>query len=118
MSFGTRLKMLRVKYRLDQDRMSKRLNVSQPVYSRYENDEKHMEDHHPFVQRVAEEFNISMQWLTSTDDDDLPVGDNNTGHHTTFSKIENNFTVPGEFIDIMLKQHELSEQILKLLTKK
>lgn len=47
MSFGTKLKMLRVTNKLNQDKMSKRLKVSQPVYHRYENDEKDVTENDP-----------------------------------------------------------------------
>jgi transcriptional regulator with XRE-family HTH domain len=40
MSFGRKLKMIRIEHNYDQKKMIEILNTSQPVYSRYENDEK------------------------------------------------------------------------------
>ena len=117
MSFGTRLKMLRIKYKLGQESMSKRLNVSQPVYSRYENDEKKIAENDPFVIRVAEEFKISREWLVAEDDDDFIVGKHDPVNYNNQGS-GNNYILPGEFFDILLKQHELNEQILRLLKKK
>ncbi|MGB3114792.1 MAG: helix-turn-helix transcriptional regulator [Ferruginibacter sp.] len=51
MSFGTKLKMLRTQYKLDQDQMAKRLSVSQPVYRRYEANKKKITPSDDFVSR-------------------------------------------------------------------
>ena len=51
MSFGTKLKMLRTQYKLDQDQMAKRLSVSQPVYRRYEDNKKKITPSDDFVSR-------------------------------------------------------------------
>lgn len=114
MSFGIRLKMLRVKYKLDQETMSRRLLISQPVYSRYENDAKLVEEYDPIVARVAAEFNISPQWLLSSDDEELLP-------HTGIPAGQQKIKKPGdhplqdELAEIMRKQFELNEQILRLL---
>ena len=42
--FGENLELLRVIHNLSQEEMSKRLNVSPPVYSRYESGEKEVDE--------------------------------------------------------------------------
>ena len=68
MSFGKKLKMLRVINKLNQTEMMQRLTVSQPVYSRYENDEKEVTENDEFVKRVVEEFDVTSKWLIAEND--------------------------------------------------
>lgn len=49
MSFGLKLKLLRTLHNLDQEKMSKLLNVSVPVYSRYESNQKKVNELDDFV---------------------------------------------------------------------
>ena len=111
MSFGNKLKILRVSNRLDQDAMSKKLSISQPVYSRYENDEKDVNEHNPVVQRVAAEFNVTAQWLLSEENSNL-LSEPDEEYTLPEKKYYN---VPKDFMDALLKQQQMTEQVLKML---
>jgi transcriptional regulator with XRE-family HTH domain len=113
MSFGKKLKTLRFTNQLDQNAMSKRLSVSQPVYSRYENDEKQVNENDEFVKRVAKEFGINIKSLVAEDDD-------TTNFETTaVAKTENYYNLPKDFMDAYFKQQQqMLEQILNVFGKK
>lgn len=98
--------------------MSKRLKISQPVYSRYENDEKSVGEEDDIVKRVAEEFGVSPQWLTSPDSNNFIFESGSIGAGAYgVGQIENYYSVPKEFIDTLIKQQQMTEQLLALLSK-
>ncbi|HRB30018.1 MAG TPA: helix-turn-helix transcriptional regulator [Ferruginibacter sp.] len=115
MSFGTKLKMLRTQYKLDQDQMAKRLSVSQPVYSRYEANKKRITPSDDFVNRVACEFDVTPDWLTADADQNVffETGSIATGA-TGIGQVENYYSVPKDFMDAFLKQQKMLE---KMFTK-
>ena len=110
MSFGNKLKILRVSNKLDQETISKKLNISQPVYSRYENDEKEVNEENPVLKRVVKEFHVSAKWLLGSRDG--LVAEEEHGYSTGN---ENYYRVPAAFLDALLKQQEMTEQLLVLL---
>ena len=112
MSFGNKLKILRVSNKLDQETISKKLNISQPVYSRYENDEKEVNEENPVVKRVAKEFHVTAKWLLGSAND--LVAEEDSGHP---SGNEDYYRVPKEFLDALLKQQEMTERVLGLLAR-
>lgn len=112
MSFGNKLKMLRVCNNLDQDTISKKLHISQPVYSRYENDEKEVNEDNPVVKRVSEEFDVPVKWLLTTENTNY-VSETGPDSRPTDT---NYYSVPKDFMDAFLKQQQMTEQMLKLLT--
>lgn len=113
MSFGNKLKLLRVSHKLDQETISKKLNISQPVYSRYENDEKTVSEETPLVKKVAEEFHVTAKWLLA------PlvslVADNAVDNPSTRG---NYYHVPKDFMDALLRQQQMTERVLNLLSEK
>ena len=113
MSFGNKLKILRVSNKLDQETISKKLNISQPVYSRYENDEKEVNEENPVVKRVAKEFHVTAKWLLGSADDRVAEED-----HGYESGDGGYYRVPAAFLDALLKQQEMTEQLLILLGRK
>ena len=117
MSFGKKLKTLRVINQLDQNDMCKRLNVSQSVYSRYENDEKKVTENDEFVKRVAEEFDVSTVWLATGDDDAAVLKKGSiTGVTNGTVQPENYYTLPKDYMDAFFKhQLHLMEMILNKL---
>ena len=110
MSFGNKLKIVRVSHRLDQDAISKRLNVSQPVYSRYENDEKEVNENNALVKKVAEEFHIDVTWL-------LSQGDEKVYDLHTCNDPQKNYgaAIPKELADAIIKQQHMMEQMMQML---
>lgn len=113
MSFGKKLKTLRFIQQLDQNTMCKRLSVSQPVYSRYENDEKQVNENDEFVKRVAKEFGVPIKSLVGEDD---AVANFET---TSDAKTEYYYNLPKDFMDAYFKQQQqMLEQILTVLAKK
>lgn len=113
MSFGKKLKILRISNGLDQDKISKRLNISQPVYSRYENDEKEVNESNPIVKKVAEEFDVTPYWLLSAENNML-----HEMREESFHQQHKYYTVPAAFLDAMLKQQQMIEDLLKMLSVK
>lgn len=113
MSFGNKLKILRVSNRLDQETISKKLNISQPVYSRYENDEKEVSEENPIVKRVAEQFNVTAKWLLE------PLTNVLAEEESSYElQKENYYRVPKDFLDAFLKQQEMTGRMLELLSEK
>jgi transcriptional regulator with XRE-family HTH domain len=118
MSFGRKLKMLRVHNGLNQNQMSKRLNISQSVLSRYESDKKRLTEYDDIVQRVVDEFKVSPKWLVAEDGNTtiFQSGSIATGSQG-IEQIENYYSVPKEFMYVWFKQlQQLLEQILNLLS--
>lgn len=119
MSFGIKLKLLRTMHKLDQNKMSERLNISQPVYSRYENDDKKVSLSDTIVQKVAKEFNVTGEWLTSTDNTNIVFENGSiTNGATGIGKIDHYYSVPKDFLDAFIKQQKMTEEILAMLVKK
>lgn len=116
MSFGKKLKTLRVYNQLDQIKMSQRLNVSQSVYSRYENDEKEVKETDEFVKRVAEEFDVTKSWLLTENDNSFLLGKNSSpaGTYPT-GQIDNYYNLPKDFMDAYFKQQQ---QMLEMILNK
>ena len=112
MSFGNKLRMLRVSNNLDQDTISKKLHISQPVYSRYENDEKEVNEDNPVVKRVSEEFDVPVKWLLTTENNSYV---SETAQDPRLPET-NYYSVPKDFMEAFLKQQQMTEQMLKLLT--
>ncbi|MEJ7609783.1 MAG: helix-turn-helix transcriptional regulator [Ferruginibacter sp.] len=112
MSFGNKLRILRISNNLDQDTISKKLHISQPVYSRYENDEKEVNEDNPVVKRVSEEFDVPVKWLlTAQNNSYVPESDpENRPPDPGY------YSVPKDFLEALLKQQQMTEQMLKLLT--
>ena len=120
MKFGNKLKLLRSMRSLDQDAMSKLLQVSQPVYSRYERNEKEVKEEDPFLERVSEVFGVSGEWLKSEDNTTTIVYENGSiasGATGTgiIGNVENYYAVPKEFMDAHIRQQELMEKLLEKL---
>jgi len=110
MSFGNKLKILRISNRLDQETISKKLSISQPVYSRYENDEKEVTEESPVLKRVTEVFNVSANWLLE------PLLVPHAEYESKNEMHEENYyRVPKDFLDAFLRQQRLTEQMLSLL---
>ena len=116
MSFGKKLKMLRVINKLNQTEMMQRLTVSQPVYSRYENDEKEVTENDEFVKRVAEEFDVTSKWLIAENDSTniFESGSISTSANG-LGQIENYYNLPKDFMDAYLKQQQ---QMLEMILNK
>ena len=110
MSFGNKLKILRISHRLDQETISKKLHISQPVYSRYENDEKEVNEDNPVLKRVMEEFNVSANWLLEPL---LSAADESKNIYELQDR--NYYRVPKDFLDAFVRQQRLTEQMLNLL---
>ncbi len=114
MSFSTNLKLLRISHKLDQETMSKRLNVSQPVYSRYEKDKKEIKESDDFVKRVCEEFDVTIQWLFNSSMDIMithPI-DPET------SQLERNYNIPREILNALLKQQQITESLVRIIKRR
>ena len=112
--------MLRMSHNLDQNSMGQRLNVSQPVYSRFENDKIALEENNDFVRRVIEEFTVTQKWLMSDDNNStiLESGSISTSANG-LGQIENYYNLPKDFMDAYFKQQQqMLEQILNVLGKK
>ena len=107
-------------HKLDQDKMSKRLNVSQPVYSRYENDDKKAKPTDDFVKKVSEEFNVSFDWLTSPDNTNIVFenGSISAGANGVIGKIDNYYSIPKDFLDAFIEQQKMTKEIIAMLAKK
>ena len=116
MSFGKKLKMLRMSHNLDQNSMGQRLNVSQPVYSRFENDKIALEENNDFVRRVIEEFTVTQKWLMSDDNNStiLESGSISTSANG-LGQIENYYNLPKDFMDAYFKQQQ---QMLEMILNK
>lgn len=112
MSFGNKLRMLRVSNNLDQDTISKKLHISQPVYSRYENDEKEVNEDNPVVKRVSEEFDVPVKWLLTAQNNSYSPETEGEGR----LPVNAYYSVPKDFLEAFLKQQQMTEQMLKLLT--
>lgn len=112
MSFGTKLKMLRTQFKLDQEQMAKRLNVSPPVYSRYEANKKSILPGDEFIHRVAGEFDVTPEWLIADGDNHVifESGSISSGG-TGIGPIENYYSVPKDFMDAFLKQQKMLEKM-------
>ena len=112
MSFGIKLKMLRTQYKLDQDQMAKRLSVSQPVYSRYEANKKSITPDDDFVTRVANEFDVTPEWLTTYGDRNVYFENGSIATGATgIGQVENYYSVPKDFMDAFLKQQKMLEKM-------
>ena len=117
MSFGKKLKTLRDRHHLEQKDMCKRLNVSQPVYSRYERVEKEVSENDGFVKRVAEEFDVTRKWLIAENDSTniFESGSISTSANG-LGQIENYYNLPKDFMDAYFKQQQhMLEIILKII---
>jgi len=118
MSFGKKLLTLRVTNNLNQNEMARKLNVSQPVYSRYENDEKDVTENDPFVKRVAEEFDATRKWLLN-DDDTSSIEPAKSKGNPNSGTTDNYYSLPKDFMDVYFKQQQqMLEQILSVVVKK
>ena len=122
MSFGTKLKMIRIEHKLDQNAMCKQLLVSQTVYSRYENDEKEVDENHPFVIAVAEAFNKSAKWLVAPDHKNNAVFESGSiVNGNGIGQVENYYSFPKNVMDTMLHtidtQQSMMKEILQMLSK-
>ena len=120
MSFGTKLKMIRTEHKLDQNAMSDILHVSQSSYSRYENDEKEVNENSPIVIAVAEAFSKNVKWLVEPEHKNKAVFEaGSIGSGTGIGQIENyNLNVPKEFMDALLNSQKMALEILQMLAKK
>lgn len=119
MPFAKKLKQIRLNHRLTQQDMGRRLQVSQPVYYRYEPGEKTPHGEDSILQRISNEFGVSAEWLISEDNNysfcqwehctsDAAKGFINTNNN-------NYYTVPKDFIDVFVKQQTILEKLILLL---
>jgi transcriptional regulator with XRE-family HTH domain len=113
MNTGTKLKLLRILHDLDQAKMAKLLNVSQPVYSRYENNEKSLAPDSLIVRRIHEEFDINYEWLVDTEIDPFQFTMAGAGNSKAGEQTNNYYSVPKEFMDVFLVQQQLFEKLIK-----
>jgi transcriptional regulator with XRE-family HTH domain len=98
--------------KLNQNEMSLKLNVSQPVYSRYENGDKEVDEKDEFVKQVAIEFDVTRKWLLNGDD----ITNNEESHN---SATESYYNLPKDFMAAYFKQQQLMlEQILNTVAVK
>lgn len=102
--------------------MSKLLRVSQSVYSRYENNEESVKADDPFIQRLSEEFGVSAKWLVNDDSninitfekDSIQPG----GVTGVIGQVENNYSVPKDFMDAFIAQQKMLEKLLEKVMEK
>ena len=96
--------MLRVTHQLSQNEMIKRLNVSQSVYSRYENDEKEVSENDAFVKCVAMEFDVTRKSLLGDDDESNSDEASNTiANPTAFGSLKNYYFIPIDLMERILE---------------
>lgn len=114
MSFGKKLKQLRFIHQLNQTKMIERLNVSQSVYSRYENDDKSVTENDDFVKRVAGEFDVTCKWLIN-DDGDKTISENVGNSTAEIKQLESCYSLPKDFMEVYFKQQQ---QMLEMILNK
>lgn len=118
MNFAKKLLTLRVTNNLNQNEMARKLNVSQPVYSRYESGEKEVRENDDFVKRVAEMFDVTRKWLLDEDDIQL-IEQPLLKDLNTAANVGNYYALPKDFMDVyFLQQQQMLEKILTVLAKK
>ena len=117
MSFGKKLKMLRVINKLNQTEMMQRLTVSQPVYSRYENDEKEVSENDGFVIRVSLEFKVTLEWLFDENDSSIFITQKTAQPEVVNGneKPESIYTIFKDYIEACFKQQQ---QMLEMIMNK
>ena len=118
--FGKNLELLRVIHNLSQEEMSKRLNVSPPVYSRYESGEKEVDENNEFVKQVAAEFGITAIALVSKEIN-IKIFEDGKAEATSFDikQMGKCFMMPKEFIEVFFKHHQQSlEQVVNAALNK
>jgi transcriptional regulator with XRE-family HTH domain len=119
MSFGRKLKMIRLEHNLDQKAMSEILFISPTVLSRYETGEKLVTENSPIVKAVAEHFKKDIAWLLEDEVKNKTVFENGSiGSGTGIGQIETyNINVPKDMMDIFLNMQKMTLEILHMLAK-
>jgi transcriptional regulator with XRE-family HTH domain len=74
MSFQERLKKLRLAKKLTQDDMAKFLGITRQAYGYYESATNQRETDHEATKKLANFFNVSIDYLLENTDDPSPIG--------------------------------------------
>ena len=90
------------------------------MYSRYENDEKVVNENDAFVNRVTKEFGVTSKSLMAEDGNAAIFESGNIATAANgMGQIENYYSLPKDFMDAYFKQQQqMLEQILNVLAKK
>lgn len=92
MSFGKQLKQLRKQYNFTQEEMSNKLAMEQSTYSKYENDK--IIPNIEIVKRVANEFNVSPEWLMQSDNNTVTFEHGSTNNGNGLVQTEYYYAIP------------------------
>lgn len=112
MSFGNKLREIRKQYNLVQKDMCEKLSMDQSTYSRYETDERlpTMD----IVNRVADTFNVSLDWLMQSESKTVIFENGSTNHGVV--QTEHYYAVPKDVIETMLHQQQQTTTLLNNMT--
>jgi transcriptional regulator with XRE-family HTH domain len=112
MSFGSKLREIRKQHNLVQKDMCERLSMDQSTYSRYETDERlpTMD----IVNRVAETFNVGLDWLMQSDSKTV-IFENGSANHGIV-QTEHYYAVPKDIIETLLQQQQHTTTLLNNMT--
>jgi transcriptional regulator with XRE-family HTH domain len=106
MSFGNRLRSIRINLNLTQIEMGDKLLMDQSAYSRYETDKTSPSIE--IVKRVSESFSVNINWLLEIEDTDKAEND--------FTKQPSrNNNLDDEVIQFMLEQQKKLSNLLNKL---
>ena len=107
MSFGKKLKSIRIRFNLTQIDMAERLIMDQSAYSRYETDKTNPSIE--IVKRVSEIFSVDINWLLEIE--------NNPKAKFFYQQYSQNNNLDDEIILFMLDQQNKLTDLLEKLRK-
>lgn len=119
MSFGSKLKQLRLENKMTQEELSNILNVSRATVGRYENNERFPDK--DTLEKIADFFNVSLDFLFERIyEKNGYLGTNiceDSARYSTYKEIEKKITDRLIKENIIKKGHLIPENILKLTVK-
>ncbi|HAO03552.1 MAG: hypothetical protein IPO46_06485 [Chitinophagaceae bacterium] len=81
-------------------------------FSRYEANKKSITPDDDFVTRVANEFDVTPEWLTTYGDRNVYFENGSIATGATgIGQVENYYSVPKDFMDAFLKQQKMLEKM-------
>ncbi|MCY9541812.1 helix-turn-helix transcriptional regulator [Paenibacillus alvei] len=114
MAFPSRLKQLRTQNKMTQEELGKKINVTKVSISGYENGNRSPDT--DTLQRIAEVFNVSMDYLFGRTDDSSPRGQDINAEELEFEAFINN-PEHGIFFKEYLEAPEERKKELMMLWK-